>query len=54
MRIWDVTASEYLKITEVNQAGILSKSYVPGPLSLLENRLDWLKDWYLHCIADGG
>ena len=35
------------QIIEDNQKGVLSKKYVPGPLSQMEKGLEKFKTWYL-------
>ena len=36
------------KIIENNQNGVMSKKYIPGPLSQMEVGLEKLKSWYLN------
>ena len=45
--MWDKTTIADKKIIENNQKGIMSKKYVPGPLSEMEIGLEKLKKWYL-------
>lgn len=45
--MWDKTTLADKKIIENNQMGVLSKKYVPGPLSKMEIGLKKLKKWYL-------
>ena len=45
--MWDKTTVADKKIIENNQKGVLSKKYVPGPLSTMEAGLENLKNWYL-------
>lgn len=52
-RVWDVTTIEDKKITEDNQAGVLSRHYKPGLFSDLEARLSTIKKWYVHEMARG-
>ena len=35
------------RIIEDNQKGVLSKKYIPGPLSEMEKGLEKFKIWYL-------
>ncbi len=48
---WDVTTKQDAKITEDNQAGILSTRYRPGPYSEIEATTDRILRWYLRRIA---
>ena len=45
--MWDLTTIADKKIIENNQKGVLSKKYVPGPLSEMEKGLEKFKSWYL-------
>ena len=45
--MWDLTTIADKKIIENNQKGVLSKKYVPGPLSEMEKGLEKFKIWYL-------
>jgi len=45
--MWDVTTIADKRIIEDNQKGVLSKKYVPGPLSQMEKGLEKFKTWYL-------
>ena len=45
--MWDQTTIADKKIIENNQKGVLSKKYIPGPLSKMELGLKKLKKWYL-------
>lgn len=45
--MWDKTTIADKKIIENNQKGVMSKKYVPGPLSEMEIGLEKLKKWYL-------
>jgi Rieske 2Fe-2S family protein len=44
--MWDHTFKEDVQITERNQRGILSRAYVPGPLSLQEAPVVEFHRWY--------
>jgi Rieske 2Fe-2S family protein len=44
---WDETTKQDKKITENNQAGILSKRYEPGRYSEQERRVVTFQEWYL-------
>ena len=45
--LWHETTLEDKRIVENNQKGVLSKKYMPGPLSKMELGLEKLKSWYL-------
>ena len=45
--MWDQTTIADKKIIENNQKGVMSKKYIPGPLSEMELGLKKLKKWYL-------
>ena len=45
--MWNLTTIADKKIIENNQKGVLSKKYVPGPLSEMEKGLEKFKSWYL-------
>lgn len=45
--VWDETTKQDKKITEDNQAGILSSRYKPGPYSQHENDVERFIQWYL-------
>ena len=45
--MWDQTTIADKKIIENNQKGVMSKKYIPGPLSKMELGLKKLKKWYL-------
>ena len=45
--MWDVTTIADKRIIEDNQKGVLSKKYLPGPLSKMERGLEKFKSWYL-------
>lgn len=44
---WDETTRQDKEITENNQAGILSKRYLPGRYSEHERRVETFQQWYL-------
>lgn len=46
--VWDVTIKQDKRITEDNQAGVLSDRYTPGPYSIQEARNVSFKRWYLN------
>jgi len=48
--VWDTTIKEDKKITEDNNAGILSSRYQPGPYSTQEERVATFVRWYLNGI----
>ena len=48
--VWDVTIRQDKKITENNNAGILSSRYQPGPYSTQEARVATFILWYLNGI----
>ena len=45
--LWDETTLADKRIIEDNQKGVLSKKYIPGPLSKMELGLERFKNWYL-------
>ena len=45
--MWDLTTIADKRIIEDNQKGVLSKKYIPGPLSQMEKGLEKFKIWYL-------
>jgi len=45
--LWDETTLADKRIIENNQKGVLSKKYIPGPLSKMELGLEKFKNWYL-------
>jgi phenylpropionate dioxygenase-like ring-hydroxylating dioxygenase large terminal subunit len=47
LAVWDITLREDKTITENNQLGVLSKSYVPGLHSLHEKRISDFVAWYV-------
>ena len=48
--LWDETTLADKRIIEDNQKGVLSKKYVPGPLSKMELGLEKFKNWYLKSL----
>ena len=50
--MWDVTTIADKRIIENNQKGVLSKKYVPGPLSQMEKGLEKFKSWYLRHLEN--
>ena len=50
--MWDVTTIADKRIIEDNQKGVLSKKYVPGPLSQMEKGLEKFKSWYLRHLEN--
>ena len=50
--MWDVTTIADKRIIEDNQNGVLSKKYVPGPLSQMEKGLEKFKSWYLRHLEN--
>ena len=48
---WDVTTKQDARITEDNQAGVLSTRYRPGPYSEIEATTDRILRWYLRRIS---
>ena len=50
--MWDVTTIADKRIIEDNQKGVLSKKYVPGPLSRMEKGLEKFKSWYLRHLEN--
>ena len=48
--MWDRTTIADKKIIEDNQKGVLSKKYIPGPLSDMEIGLEKFKKWYLKSL----
>ncbi|HEU4530988.1 MAG TPA: SRPBCC family protein, partial [Steroidobacteraceae bacterium] len=45
--LWDVTTIADKRIIERNQAGVDSRYYQPGPLSLMEDYQRRFLDWYV-------
>ncbi len=50
--MWDITTIADKRIIEDNQKGVLSKKYVPGPLSQMEKGLEKFKSWYLRHLEN--
>ena len=48
--LWDETTLADKRIIEDNQKGVLSKKYIPGPLSKMELGLEKFKNWYLKSL----
>lgn len=48
--VWDVTTKQDKKITEDNNAGIMSSRYRPGPYSMHEAKVATFIRWYLNGI----
>lgn len=48
--LWDETTLADKRIIENNQKGVLSKKYIPGPLSKMELGLEKFKNWYLKSL----
>lgn len=51
---WDRTTLQDKRITENNQAGILSRRYRPGRYSEHERRVETFQAWYLRELESGG
>ena len=49
--LWKTTSAEDKKIVEMNQAGVNSRFFVPGPYSLQEAYAARFVDWYLKDLA---
>jgi len=49
--LWDVTSAEDKRIVELNQAGVGSRYFEPGPYSLQEPYARRFVDWYLTELA---
>ncbi len=49
--LWKTTSAEDKKIVEMNQAGVNSRFFVPGPYSLQETYAARFVDWYLEELA---
>jgi Rieske 2Fe-2S family protein len=45
--LWRTTSIEDKKIVEMNQAGVSSRYFVPGPYSTQESYADRFVTWYL-------
>ncbi len=50
--VWDVTIRQDKKVTEDNNAGILSSRYEPGPYSTQEAHVAKFINWYLNGIRE--
>ena len=50
--MWDMTTVADKRIIEDNQKGVLSKKYIPGPLSQMEKGLEKFKSWYLRHLEN--
>lgn len=50
--LWKVTSLEDKKIVELNQAGVNSRFFEPGPYSLQENYAQRFVDWYLSELGE--
>jgi Rieske 2Fe-2S family protein len=51
--LWKTTSAEDKKIVEMNQAGVNSRFFSPGPYSLQESYAARFVDWYLRELALG-
>jgi phenylpropionate dioxygenase-like ring-hydroxylating dioxygenase large terminal subunit len=51
--LWKTTSAEDKKIVEMNQAGVNSRFFSPGPYSLQETYAARFVDWYLRDLSDG-
>jgi Rieske 2Fe-2S family protein len=51
--LWKTTSAEDKKIVEMNQAGVNSRYFEPGPYSLQETYAAHFVDWYLEEISSG-
>ncbi len=51
--LWRTTSAEDKKIVEMNQAGVNSRFYCPGPYSLQETYAGRFVDWYLQELSRG-
>jgi Rieske 2Fe-2S family protein len=49
--LWKTTSAEDKKIVEMNQAGVNSRFFEPGPYSLQETYAARFVDWYLHELS---
>jgi phenylpropionate dioxygenase-like ring-hydroxylating dioxygenase large terminal subunit len=49
--LWKTTSAEDKKIIEMNQAGVNSRFFVPGPYSLQETYAARFVDWYLEELS---
>jgi phenylpropionate dioxygenase-like ring-hydroxylating dioxygenase large terminal subunit len=52
--LWKTTSAEDKKIVEMNQAGVNSRFFEPGPYSLQETYTARFVDWYLEEISTEG
>jgi phenylpropionate dioxygenase-like ring-hydroxylating dioxygenase large terminal subunit len=52
--LWKTTSAEDKKIVEMNQAGVNSRFFEPGPYSLQETYAARFVDWYLEEISTEG
>jgi len=50
--LWDVTTHADKRIIERNHQGVMSRYYVPGPLSTFEGATNNWNQWYLSAIRD--
>lgn len=50
--LWRATAEQDVKICEENQAGVMSRSYLPGPYSTAELGADRFIRWYLAKLSE--
>ena len=51
--LWKTTSAEDKKIVEMNQAGVNSRFFEPGPYSLQETYASRFVDWYLEELSAG-
>jgi phenylpropionate dioxygenase-like ring-hydroxylating dioxygenase large terminal subunit len=51
--LWKTTSAEDKKIVEMNQAGVNSRYFDPGPYSLQETYAAHFVDWYLKELSSG-
>jgi phenylpropionate dioxygenase-like ring-hydroxylating dioxygenase large terminal subunit len=51
--LWKTTSAEDKKIVEMNQAGVNSRFFEPGPYSLQETYTSRFVDWYLEELSAG-
>jgi Rieske 2Fe-2S family protein len=51
--LWKTTSAEDKKIVEMNQAGVNSRFFEPGPYSLQETYASRFVDWYLEELSGG-
>jgi phenylpropionate dioxygenase-like ring-hydroxylating dioxygenase large terminal subunit len=50
--LWDVTTKADKRIIEANHQGVMSRYFVPGPLSTMEGATNRWNLWYLEAIRD--